>query len=49
MKRFFFMLTVIFSLSSVLTYAQRENSPFAEITLNQRKKTIDKKNRYTNR
>lgn len=44
MKRFFFMLTVIFSLSSVLTYAQRENSPFAEITLNQRKKTIDKKN-----
>ena len=44
MKRFFFMLAVIFSLSSVLTYAQRENSPFAEITLNQRKKTIDKKN-----
>lgn len=43
MKRFFFMLTVIFSLSSVLTYAQRENSPFAEITLNQRKKQLIRK------
>lgn len=43
MKRFLFILTVIFSLSSVLTYAQRENSPFAEINLIQRKKRYDKK------
>lgn len=43
MKKFFFILTAICALSSILTYAQRSNNSFAEVNLSQRKKKSTRK------